>query len=100
MIKFDTVHCLFEQSGTFKNVFKEKGYESFSYDLSDSFDQTDFVCDLFFEINNAFNQKPSIFDTIHFKLNASDSRYIFNATPITKIAKIQPDKLILRNIIL
>lgn len=27
------VHCLFEQSGTFKNEFKKLGYEAFDYDI-------------------------------------------------------------------
>ena len=28
------VHCLFEQSGTFKNEFKKLRYEAFDYDVS------------------------------------------------------------------
>ena len=27
-------HCLFEQSGTFKNEFKKLGYESYDYAVS------------------------------------------------------------------
>lgn len=48
------VHCLFEQSGTFKNAFKELGIKSYDYDILNDFKQTDFVIDLFNEINNAF----------------------------------------------
>ena len=44
------VHCLFEQSGTFKNEFKKIGYESYDYDIQNSFGQTDYVVDLFSEI--------------------------------------------------
>ena len=44
------VHCLFEQSGTFKNEFKKLGYEAFDYDIQNEFGQTDFVIDLFGEI--------------------------------------------------
>ena len=45
-----TVHCLFEQSGTFKNEFKKLGYESYDYDIQNAFGQTDYVIDLFSEI--------------------------------------------------
>lgn len=45
-----TVHCLFEQSGTFKNEFKKLGYEAYDYDIQNEFGETDFVIDLFEEI--------------------------------------------------
>lgn len=44
------VHCLFEQSGTFKNEFKKLGHEAYDYDIQNEFGQTDFVVDLFEEI--------------------------------------------------
>lgn len=44
------VHCLFEQSGTFKNEFKKLGYEAYDYDMQNAFGQTDYVIDLFSEI--------------------------------------------------
>ena len=44
------VHCLFEQSGTFKNEFKKLGIDAEDYDIQDEFGQTDHVCDLFAEI--------------------------------------------------
>ncbi len=44
------VHCLFEQSGTFKNEFKKLGYEAYDYDLLNDFGETDFQVDLFAEI--------------------------------------------------
>ena len=59
------IHCLFEQSGTFKNAFKSFGYEAFDYDILDDFDETDFKIDLFNEITNAYDYKPSIFDTFY-----------------------------------
>ena len=31
---FDTVHCLFEQSGTFKKAFEELGYKAIDYDIN------------------------------------------------------------------
>lgn len=44
------VHCLFEQSGTFKNEFKKLGYEAYDYDIQNAFGETDYVIDLFSEI--------------------------------------------------
>lgn len=43
-------HCLFEQSGTFKNEFKKLGIEAFDYDILNNFGETDFQVDLFEEI--------------------------------------------------
>lgn len=58
------IHCMFEQSGTFKNEFKKLGYEAFDYDIQNNFGETDYVIDLFNEINNAYDNKSSIFDDI------------------------------------
>ena len=44
------VHCLFEQSGTFKNEFKKLGYEAYDYDILDDYHQTDRQIDLYEEI--------------------------------------------------
>ena len=57
-------HCLFEQSGTFKNEFKKLGYEAYDYDIQNEFGETDHVVDLFAEIESAYEGKPSIFDNI------------------------------------
>lgn len=43
---YNKIHCLFEQSGTFKNEFKKLGYEAFDYDIQDEFKETDYVYDL------------------------------------------------------
>ena len=43
-------HCLFEQSGTFKNEFRKLGYEAYDYDIQNEFGETDHVIDLFAEI--------------------------------------------------
>ena len=45
---------LFEQSGTFKNEFKKLGFEAFDYDIQNNFGETDYVIDLFAEIDNAY----------------------------------------------
>lgn len=44
------VHCLFEQSGTFKNEFRKLGIDAYDYDILNDFNQTDYVIDLFNEI--------------------------------------------------
>ena len=56
-------HCLFEQSGTFKNEFKKLGYKAYDYDIQNEFGETDYQIDLFAEIVNAYLNKPSIFDS-------------------------------------
>ena len=43
-------HCLFEQSGTFKNEFKKLGYDAFDYDILNEYGQTDYQIDLYKEI--------------------------------------------------
>jgi len=48
------VHCLFEQSGTFKNQFKELGIDAEDYDILNDFGQTDHVIDLYQEIRNGY----------------------------------------------
>ena len=58
------VHCLFEQSGTFKNEFKKLGYNAEDYDIQNNFNETDNVIDLFSQIESAYNSEPSIFDRI------------------------------------
>lgn len=57
-------HCLFEQSGTFKNEFKKLGYEAYDYDIQNEFGETEYVIDLFAEIEGGYQGKPSIFDNI------------------------------------
>ena len=46
-MKIDKAHCLFEQSGTFKNEFKKFGIEAYDYDILNDFGETDYVVDLF-----------------------------------------------------
>ena len=57
------IHCLFEQSGTFKNEFQKLGFSAFDYDIQNNFAQTDFVIDIFAEIEKAYTGTSSIFDT-------------------------------------
>jgi hypothetical protein len=47
-------HCLFEQSGTFKNEFIKLGIPSLDYDIQNNFGETDVVIDLFNEIDTAY----------------------------------------------
>ena len=39
-------HCLFEQSGTFKNVFINNGHKAYDYDILNDYGQTDYQIDL------------------------------------------------------
>lgn len=48
------VHCLFEQSGTFKNEFKKLGIDAIDYDILNDYGQTDIQIDLFEEIRKAY----------------------------------------------
>ncbi|MCI5792831.1 MAG: hypothetical protein MR011_06165 [Lachnospiraceae bacterium] len=57
-------HCMFEQSGTFKNEFKKLGIEAYDYDLQDEFGETDYKVDLFDEIKKAYEGWESIFDRV------------------------------------
>jgi hypothetical protein len=58
------VHLMFEQSGVFKNEFKKLGYEAFDYDIQNNFGETDYQIDLFKEIKDAYDGRPSLFDSI------------------------------------
>ena len=66
-------HCFFEQSGTFKNEFKKLGYESYDYDILNDFNETDYVIDLFDEIEKGYLGLNSIFD----KMNKQDTILAF-----------------------
>lgn len=55
---------MFEQSGTFKNEFKKLGYEAYDYDIQNNFGETDYVNDLFNEIEKGYSGEASIFDNI------------------------------------
>lgn len=57
-------HCLFEQSGTFKNAFKKLGVEAYDYDILNEYGQTDYQIDLFAEIEGGYEGRTSIFDRI------------------------------------
>lgn len=56
------VHCLFEQSGTFKNAFLQLNIPAKDYDIQNDFGETNKICDLFGEIDDAYLGVCSIFD--------------------------------------
>lgn len=58
------VHCFFEQSGTFKNEFIKLGIPAEDYDIQNNFGETDNLVDLFKAIEDAYDGKPSLFDSI------------------------------------
>ena len=52
-------HCLFEQSGTFKNEFKKLGIEAYDYDILNDYGQTDFQIDLYSQIRGGTTENPA-----------------------------------------
>ena len=61
---FNKIHCLFEQSGTFKKAFEELGYNAIDYDINKT-ENVDVVVDLFMQIFIANQEKKSVvFDNI------------------------------------
>ena len=55
---------MFEQSGTFKRAFQNQGIPAYDYDIRNDFDETDYVVDLFREIERAYEGGQSVFDGI------------------------------------
>lgn len=53
------VHCLFEQSGTFKNEFKKLGIEAEDYDILNDFGETDHIVDLFEQIRGGTTENQA-----------------------------------------
>ena len=58
------VHCFFEQSGIFKNEFIKLGIPAEDYDIQNNFGETDHTDDLFQATEDAYDGKPSLFDSI------------------------------------
>jgi len=71
-------HCLFEQSGTFKNEFKKLGIEAYDYDIANDYGETDYQVDLFDEIEAAWGGETSVFDSV------SENDIVFAFFPCTK----------------
>lgn len=63
-MKVAKAHCMFEQSGTFKREFEKMGIPAIDYDILNDYGQTDRQIDLFTEIRNAYEDKPSVFDEV------------------------------------
>lgn len=59
-----TVHCFFEQSGVYRDQFRNLGFQAFDYDIANDFGKTDYVVDLFQQILRAYDNEDSIFDGI------------------------------------
>ena len=70
------VWCLFEQSGTFKNAFKELGYEAYDVDVLNDFQQTDYVLDIFAHIKAEVSDKANK-NTIFDKIDKDDLVFAF-----------------------
>lgn len=84
MNKDMTFHCLFEQSGTFKNVFKEFGHEAFDYDILNDYGETDYQIDLFKEIETEYDNivQGGVEQTIFTNMKP-DKDFIFAFFPCT-----------------
>lgn len=54
---FRKAHCLFEQSGTFKNEFIKLGIPAEDYDILNDFGETDHIIDLYEQINIAYERE-------------------------------------------
>lgn len=54
------IHLLFEQSGTFKNEFKKLGFNAYDYDILNQFNETDYVVDLYAEIDKSYGGSKHI----------------------------------------
>ena len=72
------IHLLFEQSGTFKNEFKKLGFNAYDYDILNQFNETDYLIDLYAEIEKAYMGDQSIFD------NFDKNDIIFAFFPCTR----------------
>ena len=57
------VHCLFEQSGTFKREFIKLGFDAYDYDILDDYGETDYQVDLFEQINRGGGATHRAFST-------------------------------------
>ena len=54
------IYCLFEQSNTFRDIWRDLGYQADSYDIEGN---PSYKIDLFKEINDCFeNKRKTIFD--------------------------------------
>ena len=61
-MKVAKAHCLFEQSGVFRDAFIRNGTPAECYDISNDFGKTDHVVDIFSEIEKAYGGGGSLFD--------------------------------------
>ncbi len=77
-------HCLFEQSGTFKNVFIKNGHKAYDYDILNEYGQTDYQIDLFNEIEREFDNliDNTNYQTIFSKMT-SNNDFIIAFFPCT-----------------
>lgn len=83
-MKINKIHCLFEQSGTFKKELQKLGYIAEDYDILNEFGETDHVTDLFGEIEKAYNGEPSLFDSI------GECDLVFAFFPCTRFEAVIP----------
>lgn len=74
MRTFNKAWCMFEQSGTFKNEFIKLGIPAVDLDIQNNFGETDYVIDLFDQIDTAYaGGGQTVFD----KINKDDITFAF-----------------------
>ena len=73
-MKINKVHCLFEQSGTFKNEFIKLGIPAEDYDIQNEFGETDHIIDIF--ENTVSHQSFGIADLYGFTADFRSFRII------------------------
>ena len=83
-------HCLFEQSGTFKNVFNEFGHNAWDYDILNDYGETDFKKEMIKEIPTHYNTKDNsgVEQTIFTNMQ-SNKDFIFAFFPCTYFTEQQ-----------
>lgn len=79
------VHCFFEQSGTFKNEFIKLGIPAEDYDIQNNFGETDHQEDLFKAIEDAYEGRPSLFDSM---VGGEDGDLIIAFFPCIKFCSV------------
>lgn len=81
-MKIRKAHCLFEQSGTFKNEFKKLGIPAEDYDILNQFGETDHVIDLYKEIDSEYKrERETIFGSF------SEQDILFAFFPCVRFSK-------------
>ena len=89
------VHCLFEQSGTFKNEFKKFGIEAFDYDILNDVQGGEESQNFAFPISFEFRHEKNAHEKRYNKNSKSFSPFIFYRNG--KIERIEEERKMAQN---